>query len=52
MNKIFDYESAANKKYMHSIKEIWDEIRPNVLKEYFGYSIESILPQLKNPLHK
>lgn len=47
MDRIFDYDSDANKKYMQKIKGVWDEIRPNIVKEYFGHSEKSILPSLK-----
>jgi hypothetical protein len=46
MNKVFDIESHENTQYINSIKEVWNKIRPNVVTEHFGYSKESILPNL------
>ncbi len=47
MDRIFDHNSVANEKYINSIKKVWNKTRPYVVKEYFGHSEKSILPNFK-----
>ncbi len=47
MDRIFDYNSASNKKYISSTKRVWRKTRPYVVKEYFGHSEKTILPNFK-----